>query len=181
MVAAVPKPRSPPGESLELRFGWRYTPTMRKTIVFALFFLCVAPAWVETIPAEWKTVKDTKGACQISVPPDWAPFAESAGAAVFQGPTTAIATVTSQPGQAFKPMTEFLQKVLDIPKERMFENSTKRIFYQEKVSKNADDPNAYSASVPAKNGTCSCRVVVLPSVSEDIAKKIALSVGPVPD
>jgi hypothetical protein len=154
---------------------------MRKNIVYTLFFLLLPSAWTQTVPPEWKVVKDSKGACQIAVPPDWSPFADSAGAAVFQGPTTAIATVTSQPGQAFKPMTEYLQKVLEISKEKMFENTAKRIFYQDKVSKNADDPNAYNASVPGKSGTCSCRVVVLPSVAEDLAKKIVLSIGPVPD
>jgi hypothetical protein len=41
-----------------------------------------------------------------------------------------------------------------------------------------EDPNAYSASVPGKAGTCSCHVVVLPSVPEETAKKIALSLGP---
>jgi hypothetical protein len=40
--------------------------------------------------------------------------------------------------------------------------------------------NAYSASVPGKAGTCSCHVTFLPSVSADTVKKIALSLGPVP-
>jgi len=152
---------------------------MRKTIVFTLFFLLLPPAWTQTVPSGWKVVKDSKGACQIAVPPEWIPYAESAAAAVLQDAGTAIAVVTSQPGQAFKPMTEFLQKVLDIPKERMFENTARRIFYQEKVSKNPDDPNAYNASVPAKSGTCSCRVVFLPKVAEDVSKKIVFSLNSV--
>jgi hypothetical protein len=154
---------------------------MRKNIVLTLFFLLLPPAWTQTVPPGWKVVKDSKGACQIAVPPEWVPFAESTGAAVFQDAATAIAVVTSQPGQVFKPMTEFFQKVLEIPKERMFENTAKRIFYQEKVSKNSEVPNAYNASVPGKNGTCSCRVVFLPSVSEDNSKKIVFSLGPVPE
>lgn len=152
---------------------------MRKNIVLTLFFLLLPPAWTQTVPLGWKVAKDSKGACQIAVPPEWVPLADTAGAAVFQDASTAIAVVTSQPGQAFKPMTEFFQKILEIPKERMFENTAKRIFYQEKVSKNPEIPNAYNASVPAKSGTCSCRVVFLPALSEDNAKKIVFSLGPV--
>jgi hypothetical protein len=167
--------------SLVLGIGRRYTQTMRKTLVSTLFFLLLPSSWAQTVPEGWKLVKDSKGICQIAVPPEWAPFADSAGAAVYQAPTTAIATVTSQPGQAFKPMTEYLQKVLEIPKEKLFENSAKRVFYQERLSKRPDDPNSYNASVPGKTGTCSCRVLVLPSIAEDISKKIVLSLGPVPD
>jgi hypothetical protein len=80
----------------------------------------------------------------------------------------------------FKPLPESLQKVLDIHKEKMFENSVKRLFYQDKTSKSPADPNAYSASVPGKAGNCSCHVTFLPNVSADMVKKIALSLGPVP-
>ena len=52
-----------------------------------------------------------------------------------------------------------------IRKDKLFENTTRRIFYQDKISKHTEDPNAYSANVPGKGGTCSCHVVVLPSVN----------------
>jgi hypothetical protein len=86
--------------------------------------------------------------------------------------------VTSQPKQAFSPLTASLEKVLGIGKEQMFENTAKRIFYQEKISGNREDPNAYSFSVPGKTGTCSGHLTFLPSVPEDVARKIALSLGP---
>ena len=147
----------------------------------ALFLSLLASALAQTTPAGWKIVKDSKGVCQIAVPPDWEPLSETTGAAVFQGTTTAIAVVTSQAGQVFKPLTETLQKMFGIRKDKLFENTTRRIFYQDKISKNSEDPNAYSASVPGKGGTCSCHVVVLPSIPEETAKKIALSLGPVPE
>ena len=147
-----------------------------------LFLSLLASALAQTMPAGWKLVKDSKGVCQIAVPPDWEPLPEATGAAVFHDVTTAIAVVTSQAGQAFKPLTETLQKMFGIRKDKLFENTTKRIFYQDKISKRSEDPNAYSASVPGKGGgTCSCHVVVLPSVPEEIAKKIALSLGPAPE
>jgi len=152
---------------------------MREYIVSALFLLFVLPASAQTVPAGWKVVKDSKAACQIAVPPEWAPLSESGGAAVFHDPATAIAVVTSQPGQTFKPLTEAQLKTFDIPKEKMFENSAKRIFYQDRVSTGSEDPNAFSAMVPGKGGSCSFHLVFVPSITEEIARKIALSLGPV--
>jgi hypothetical protein len=86
-----------------------------------------------------------------------------------------------QPGQAFRPLTASLQKLMGISKEKMFENTAKRIFYQDKTSKNAEDTNAYSGSVPAKDGACSCHVVWHPSITEDTARNITLSLAPVPE
>jgi len=106
---------------------------------------------------------------------------EAAGAAVFHDVTTAIAVVTSQAGQVFKPLPETLQKLFGIRKDKFFENTAKRFSYQDRISKHSEEPNAYSASVPAKGDPCSCHVVVLPSVPEQTAKKIALSLGPVPE
>lgn len=64
----------------------------------------LASASAQTKPADWKIVKDSKGHCQIAVPADWDSLSENARAAVFHDATTAIAVVTSQPGQAFKPI-----------------------------------------------------------------------------
>jgi len=143
-----------------------------------LFLSLLASALAQTTPAGWKIVKDSKGICQIAVPPEWEPLSETTGAAVFQDAPTAIAVVTSQAGQAFKPLPESLQKLLGIRKDRLFENTARRIFYQDEISKRSEEPNAYSASVPGKDGTCSCHLVVPPSIPEETAKKIALSLGP---
>src|SRR5262249_52352161 len=63
--------------------------------------------------------------------------------------TVAIAVVTVQAEQEFKPLTESQVRTLEIPKEKLFENTGTRVFYQDKVSAGPPDPNAYSASVPA--------------------------------
>ena len=112
------------------------------------------------------------------VPPEWSAWANNTGAAVLQDTSTALAVVTHQPGQAFKILTETMQRMLGIPKEKLFENTAKRLFYQDKTSTFAGDPNAYSGSAPAGDATRSCRVVFLPTVPADIAKKIVLSLGP---
>ena len=154
---------------------------MRECIISALVLLCCRSAGSQTVPADWKIIQDAKATCQIAVPPEWVPFGENNGAAVFHDSATAIAVVTSQRGQEFKPLSLGLVKTIGIPKEKMFENSARRIFYQDKTSRRPDDASAFSSSVPAKGGTCSCHIVLLPSVPEDVAKKIALSLSPVPD
>lgn len=121
---------------------------MREYIVCTLILLCGPAAPGQTAPADWKVVKDSKGLCQIRVPPEWALMDENRGAAVLHDVSTGIAVVTAQPGQAFQPLNPMLLKVLNIPKEKMFENTVKRIFYQDKVSRNAEDANQFTASVP---------------------------------
>lgn len=153
---------------------------MREQAVLTLLLLLLPHLSAQTVPADWKVVRDSKSACQIAVPPEWAPWGDNTGAAVFQNTTTAIAVVTSQPGQAFKPLSDQMQKLLGIRKEAMFENTAKRVFYQDKTSARPEDSNAYSAAVPGSGGTCSCHVVFLPSVPQETARKIVLSLGPVP-
>lgn len=164
--------------TLVMGCDWAYTPAMREFTVSALFLLCLAAAPAQT-PAGWKVVKDAKSACQISVPPDWVPFTDGQGAAVLHDATTAIAVVTSQPGQSLKPITDSQLKILEVPREKIFENTAKRLFYQDRTSRGPEDPNAYSAMVPSKSGTCSCRVVFVPAIPQETARKIALSLGPV--
>ena len=147
-------------------------------MVQALFLSLLASALAQTPPAGWKVVKDAKEVCQIAVPADWELLSESTGAAVLRDATNAIAVVTSQAGQDFKPLSDVLLKVVGVRKDKLFENTARRVFYQERISRHAEDPNAYSVSVPGKSGTCSCHITALPGVPEETAKKIALSLGP---
>ena len=148
-------------------------------MVSTLILFCLPCLSAQGVPTAWQIVKDSKNACQVAVPSDWSLYGESHSAAVLHDTSTALAVVTSQPGQTFTPLTEFFQKVLNISKEKLFENTPKRIFYQDKVSAGADDPNSYTFSVPGKGGTCSSHLTFLPSVPVDVARKIALSLGPV--
>lgn len=149
----------------------------RATLVLAL----ALPAAPQNPPAGWTIVKDSTVTCQIAVPPAWVLLIGTSGAAVLGDATNAIAVVTSQPTQVFKPLPQNLQKALGIPKQKLFENSPKRLFYQDKTSEGLSDPNALSVSVPSKTGTCSAHLRFLPSLSEETAKKIALSLAPVED
>ena len=145
-------------------------------MVSTLFFLAAPLAG--TIPAGWKAIRDSKGLCQIAVPANWTAGAENTGSAVFQDASVAIAVVTSQPGQTFKPLSDSILKWMNIPKDKVFENSATRVFYQDRTGRDASEPSALSAMVPVKGGACSSRVVFLATVPEETVKKIALSVGP---
>jgi hypothetical protein len=151
-----------------------------KSVLLIVTLLCIPPAAAQNAPSNWKIVKDSHNICQMAVPPDWQTWGENSGAAILHDTTTAIAVVTSQPGQALKPLTESFQKLLGIPKDKLFENTANRVFYQDRTSSKPDLPNTFSVSVPGNGGTCSCRLTVLPEVSEDTARKIALSLRPVP-
>ncbi len=146
-----------------------------KYLLPALVLLLPPVAAAQSAPADWKPIKDAKGACRISVPPDWTISADT-GSAVYQEATVAIAVVTSQPGQTLKPLTDSLLKVLHIPKGKLFENTAKRIYYQDKIARDDSDTTAFSAMVPGRSGTCSSRVTFISSVSEETARKITLTV-----
>jgi hypothetical protein len=154
---------------------------MRYSGLCALFALWLPAMPEQTAPKDWRAVKDAKGACQISVPGDWTQFEENSSSAVLQDASNAIAVVTSQPGQTFKPLTESMQRLMRIPKDKLFENSARRIFYQDRIARDARDTNAFSAMVPGKNGTCSARIVFAAGVSAETAKKIALTLAQAPE
>lgn len=156
---------------------------MREYIVSvsALILFCAPFASAQTVPSGWQILRDSKNACQMAVPPDWTPYGDQHGVAVFHDVSTAIAVVTAQPEQDFKPLPDAVQRVMGIPKAKMFENSAKRVFYQDMTSENKDNPNAYSIAVPGKTGTCSGHLKFLPDVSEETARKIVLSLGPTPE
>jgi len=153
---------------------------MREFAIPALVLLSCLAAPAQT-PSGWKTIKDAKAICQISVPTEWSPLSESNGAAIFKDASTAIAVVTAQPGQEFKPLTAGFLRSIELPKDKLFENTAKRIFYQDQTSRGPDDTSAYSISVPSKSGTCSAHVAFAPSIPAETAKKIALSLVPVPE
>jgi hypothetical protein len=154
---------------------------MREHAFWALVFVFAPAASAQTVPTGWKPIRDAKASCQIAVPPDWAQYSERGGSAVLRDPSSGLAVVTSQPGQEFKPLTASMLKSLGVPKEKVFENSTTRLFFEDRTSENSDDQSGFSASVPGNGGTCSCRVVFLPSVGADTARKIVMTLGPASD
>jgi hypothetical protein len=152
---------------------------MREYIISSLILLFLPPVPGQVTPAGWQTIKDPRNACQLNVPADWTPYADHQGAAVFRNSETALAIVTSQPGQVYTALPESVVNVLGIPPAKLFENSATRIFYQDRTSTSPIDHNSYSFTIPAKVGTCSGLLTFLPSVSEETARTIVRSLAPV--
>lgn len=150
---------------------------MREYILAALILFSSSLS-AQIVPGGWQIVKDSKSACQIAVPPDWSVYGESHSAAVLHDPSTALVVVTSQPGQTFAPLTERLKSVLNLSKDKLFENSVSRIFYEDKSSAHAADPKCYTFSIPGRNGTCSGHLTFLPSLPDDLARQIVFSLAP---
>jgi hypothetical protein len=113
----------------------------------AVLILLNLPLAAQVAPSGWQIVKDSKNACQLAVPPDWSLYGESHSAAVLHDASTALVVVTSQPGQAFAPLSERLKSILNISKEKLFENTANRIFYEDKSSAHPADPKWYTFSV----------------------------------
>jgi hypothetical protein len=145
----------------------------------AVLILLNTPLAAQVVPSGWQIVKDSRNACQLAVPPDWSMYGESRSAAVLHDTSTALVVITSQPGQAFAPLTERLKSILNISKEKLFENSASRIFFEDKASAHPADPKWYTFSVPGKNGTCSGHLTFLPSIPDDLARQVVFSLGPV--
>src|ERR1017187_996166 len=158
----------------------RYTRIMREYAIAVLILLNL-PLAAQVAPSGWQIVKDSNNACQLAVPPDWSLYGESHSAAVLHDASIALVVVTSQPGQAFAPLSERLKSILNISKEKLFENTANRIFYEDKSSAHAADPKWYTFSVPGKSGTCSGKLTFLPSLPDDLARQIVFSLGPAPE
>ena len=120
---------------------------MRSCGLSALFSLLLAAEVTPSVPAGWKVIKDSKGACQIAVPADWTP-SENPGSAAFQDATIAIAVVTTQPGQTLKPLSESMQKILAIAK--VDHDSSQTLKWRKNISLSAVSRDAHPTALHEK-------------------------------
>jgi len=62
----------------------------------------------------------------------------------------------------------------------MFENTDKRVFYANKQAKVVDGRllTAFQVTVPRTGGSCLGVITLTPTESEELAKKIAATIGP---
>jgi len=137
-----------------------------------LLALCGMAA-AQTVPAGWNILKEKGGACQAAIPPDWAPGSEP-GMAHVKNMLEGMVVVSSDVDR-LQPMPEAVQKSLV---DQMIENTNQRVFYLNKTG----DSKQYHVSVPGKGGKGRCHATVTfqpPKVKDEIAKQIALSIGPV--
>ena len=144
--------------------------------------LCCAAIWVSaasaaTIPAGWITIKDAKNVCQAGVPGDFKP--QPGLTSLAQGPGNMISVqLVSQAGRTLKPLSDGAQKALMISK--MFENTANRVFYSmDPAKKDGTVLAEWRVTVAGNGGTCFADIMLLKGASEDVARKIADTVGPI--
>ena len=149
---------------------------MQTLLTSGLLLALCGMAAAQTVPAGWNIIKDDKGACQAAIPPGWAPGSQPGTA--YPKDMMDGSVVVSSDVNRLQPMPEFLQQS---EVDQMIENTDKRVFYSEKASAFSKN-RLYHDTVPGKNGKgrCHATVAFLPSkVKDEIAKQIALSIGPV--
>jgi len=146
---------------------------MQPLLTSGLLLALCGMAAAQTIPAGRSVIKDGKGVCQAAVPPDWGAGTQ-AGTAHVKNMLEGMLVVTSDVDR-LQPMPEAVQKMLA---DQMIENTNQRVFYSNKSGANSQ----YHASVSAKGGKGRCHATVTfqpAKVKDEIAKQIALSIGPV--
>ena len=152
-----------------------------KTILFEIAVLMttalVPAASAASIPAGWTTIKDSKGACQAGIPPDFKPNPNFKG--LGEGPGQVISIqIVSQAGAKVRPLNDLAQKAVRV--DKMFDNTNDKLFYSTGPLKGFDGKTStgWHITVTGNGGTCAGIITLLPGASEDLARKIADTLGP---
>lgn len=120
-------------------------------------------------PANWKTIHDKSGACQISVPADWTvskDLPNTASAPADNGDVQLM----SRPGKTLKPMSDMAQKALMV--DKMIQNTPQGVLFTNKPTQSDRPITPYNATAPGNNGTCVALISARSAVSEDTVKRM---------
>ena len=123
-------------------------------------------------PAGWQKVLARKGGCAMSVPADWKvdPLIKGSAGLVDNSASAVVSLADSVNTLAeVKPVMQGMFKPT-----KTFEDSAHRLWYE---YQNAGGPHWY-VGVPVKGGICGAQISFKPGKEEDVAKKVAASVGP---
>jgi hypothetical protein len=123
-------------------------------------------------PNGWQTVKDKTGACQMSVPGNWATIPGSPGSVA--SPEHIMSVLLAGYKRSPAPMTDAEKHEFAV--DKMIENSANRWLYATKPVP-AQNVIAYHVNVPISNHVCAAVITVKVGHSEDEIKKIAATVG----
>jgi hypothetical protein len=153
-----------------------------KALLFATAALATAAllttASAASIPAGWTTIKDSKGACQAGVPPDFKPDKGLPSLATGPGRLIEI-QIVSRVGGTVKPLSDLAKKALLV--DKMFENTPNKVFYSNAPQKSLEGKmlTGWHITVAGNGGTCAGIITLQGGAPEDVAKKIADTLGPI--
>jgi hypothetical protein len=125
---------------------------------------------VDSIPAGWITLKDSKNACQVAAPGDFKPDPSFPGLA--KGPGDAVEVQVFSSRGPVKPIGDAVAKMMNI--DKFIDNTDKRQFYANKPAKVKDGRTitAWTVKIATPTGNCFATITVVPGGSEDLVKKI---------
>jgi len=106
-------------------------------MVPALFFPCGGRP--RSVPAGWKAIKDSKGCARLRFRRSGLRGRRTPGRRL-PGRIRGHPVVTSQPGQTYRPLSDAMLKLMNIPKEKLFENSATRLFYKDRPAATLPSP-----------------------------------------
>lgn len=125
-----------------------------------------------------KVYKSEKGTCEVTLPADWA---IDDFAATDPGKTLTVMVFHEWDAKVEK-LDDSVMKMAHHP-SRVFENSGQRLFVESEVPAFGPEPPSrkWESLVPARpQGACQVILILKSGASEDVARKIALSLVPVP-
>ncbi len=138
------------------------------------FVLCSATLVAQAVPPGWKTIKDSRGKCQISVPADFSLVHAAAGFANAKDRSIEV-IVTSREGGTLKPISAEGMKTAGV--DKILENTAQRRFY---AMKSISRPAAsWYEIVPYAGGTCTAHISVREGASQDLFRAIAATLSAV--
>jgi hypothetical protein len=127
----------------------------------------------QSVPAGWTFTKDDSGTCQVAHPADWKPG--DIGGTTNEPKKLIRATVLWE--QDYKVSATTIQ-VMSV--KTVIEDTPQRVFAETKVMKMpGPETRAFTVYVPARpKGACHLNLSLYPGGSEDLLKKVALTLGP---
>jgi hypothetical protein len=152
---------------------------MTRLTVAMLIFMGMSVA--QPVPAGWKVMKSEKGTCQVAVPGGWAVDNEFNTA---QDPKKLVsATIVHERDATMGPSESDAMRIVAYTPIKVFENTSKRVFLEDKVSPLGpgwpSPGRKFVAFVPqTSKGICQTRVMLKSGGTEALAKQVALTVSP---
>ena len=152
---------------------------MTRLTAAVLIFMGVAVA--QQVPAGWKVMKSERGTCQVAVPSDWAVDNDFSTA---NDPKKLVSvTILHEQDAKMGPSESDAMRIAAYTPIKVFENTSKRVFLEDKVS--AFGPSGpprrkFVAFVPhTSKGICQAMTILKSGGPEALAKQVALTVSAV--
>lgn len=135
---------------------------------------CVLASGTTRAAAE-QHIHSHQGSCQVTVPSDWKQDALIKSNASAPGDAISVVVTSTEGFATLAELKPIIQSSL-VP-VKTFEDSAQRLWYQYRGS---GAGSGWYVGVPGKGVICAAQIGIKNAAQTDLARKIALTVGPVP-